>query len=416
MFRMKTLLVTMGLLIVFAVSAQSGNSGRIFGKIHTVDGDTFEGLIRWDKNEGSWVDVLDGSRDRDDRDRDRYPRSRRRRYRQGSSSIKLFGIRIGTGDGYYNITSSTSQSGVRFGHLRSLEVVDDDRALLTLKSGDEVEFYNGSTDIGTSIREIVIEDINQGEIEFSWDDIELIEFSEADHNEPSSFGQRLYGTLTTRRGDEFTGFVCWDVDELFENDILDGDEKRRRRKVKFGKLASIARYSSSGAEIVLKNGDEMLLRGSNDVNDDNRGIIICDPGFGQVQVEWDEFDKLEFKEAPRAVAYSEFDGGRKMRGRVFTEDGEEYVGEICWDDDEEYTWELLNGNYRDSEYEIEFGLIKEIEKNSRRSADVTIRDGRTFHLRGSNDVNEDNKGIIITDANGEEIFVDWEDFARVEFE
>jgi len=415
MRKFKLLLGTLGLLFVFAIGAQADNAGRIYGKIETIDGDTFEGLIRWDKNEGSWVDMLDGSRDRDDRERDRRYRSDRRKYRRGRSSISLFGIHIGDNDDYVYMSSSTSQSGIRFGHLKSLEVIDDDRALLTLKSGNEVEFFNGSTDIGTSIREIVIEDSNEGEIEFTWDDIELIEFADTDFNEPSNFGGRLYGTLTTRRGDEFTGFVCWDMDELFENDILDGDQKRRSRKIRFGKIASIARYSSSGAEVVLKNGDELLLRGSNDVDDDNQGIIICDPGFGQIKVEWDEFDKLDFKKAPRPISYSEFDGGRRIKGTVYTEDGDEYTGEICWDDDEEYTWEILNGNHRDNEYKIEFGLIKEIEKNSRRSCDVTVLDGRTFVLRGSNDVDDGNKGIIITEDNGDEVYVDWEDFARAVF-
>ncbi len=412
----KVLLTVLGLLVLFAALAQADNAGRIYGKLLTVDGDSFEGLIRWDKNEGSWVDILDGSRDRGDRDRDRRYRSDRRTYRRGRSSFRLFGgIYIGGGDDYYYTSSSTSESGVRFGHLKSLEVLDDDGALLTFKSGEEIEFFNGSTDIGTAIREIIIEDIQEGEIEFSWDDIELIEFDQADYSEPSTYGERLYGTLTTRRGDEFTGYVCWDIDELFENDILDGDERRRSRKIKFGKIASIARYSSSGAEVILKNGDEMLLRGTNDVDDDNRGIVISDPGFGQIEVEWDEFDKLEFMQAPRAVVYSDFDGGRKMKGTVYTEDDEEYSGEICWDDDEEYTWELLNGNYRDNEYKIEFGLIQEIEKDSRRSADVTVWDGRTFHLRGSNDVDDDNKGIIVTEDNGDEVYVDWEDFARVVF-
>jgi hypothetical protein len=313
------------------------------------------------------------------------------------------------------MSGSASQSGVRFGHLRSLEIIDDDRALLTMKSGHEVEFFNGSTDIGTGIREIVIEDIHEGEIEFGWDDIELIEFSEADYSEPSNYGERLYGTLTTRRGEEFTGFVCWDVDELFEEDILDGNEKRRKRKIEFGKIASIARYSSSGSEVTLKNGDEMLLRGTNDVDDDNRGIIICDPAFGQIEVEWDEFDQLEFKAVPSGVPYDAFDGGHKIKGKVYTEDGDEYSGEICWDDDEEYTWEILNGNNRDCEYEIEFGLIKEIEKNSHRSCEVTVSDGRVFRLRDSNDVDDDNKGIIITEDDGEEVYVDWEDFARATF-
>ncbi|MCD6248834.1 MAG: hypothetical protein J7J98_00710 [candidate division Zixibacteria bacterium] len=409
----KILLGSATLIVAFAFAVQADNSGRIYGEIETVDGETFEGLIRWDKNEGSWVDILDGTRDRDDRDTDRR-RSKRRSYRSQRSNINLFGINIGGSSNIY-FSSSNAQSGIRFGHISRLEVLDDDRALLVLKSGNEVEFYNGSTDIGSSIREIVIEDVDEGEIEFTWDDIEIIEFSEADNDEPSSFGERLYGTLTTRRGDEFTGFVCWDVDELFENDVLDGDEKRRSRKIRFGKIASIARYSSSGAEVVLKSGDKMLLRGSNDVDDDNRGIIISDPAFGQIRVEWDEFDKIEFKKAPRSVPYSAFDGGKKIKGTVYTEDGDKYTGEICWDDDEQYTWEILDGDHRDNEYEIEFGLIKEIEKNSRRTCDITVSDGRVFTLGGSNDVDGDNKGIIIIEDNGDDVYVDWEDFARAVF-
>ena len=44
-------------LVLFALSALADNSGRIYGVITTIDGDDFEGLIRWYKNEGSWLDL-----------------------------------------------------------------------------------------------------------------------------------------------------------------------------------------------------------------------------------------------------------------------------------------------------------------------------------------------------------------------
>ncbi len=50
------------LIVAAAFVAQAEDTGRIYGQITTVDGDVFEGLIRWDKNEGSWVDVLDGDK------------------------------------------------------------------------------------------------------------------------------------------------------------------------------------------------------------------------------------------------------------------------------------------------------------------------------------------------------------------
>ena len=56
---------------------------------------------------------------------------------------------------------------------------------------------------------------------------------------------------------------------------------------------------------------------------------------------------------------------------------------------------------------------------SRRSSRITLRDDRTFRLRDSNDVNDENKGIIVyPDENDEDhvVYLDWEDFDRVEFE
>lgn len=410
------LLITTSLVLI-SVAVKADNSGRIYGKIHTVDGDTFEGIIRWDKNEGSWVDILNGTRDRDDRDRDSRSRSSTRKYREKRSSIKVFGIRINDeSDDNTFFDFSSAESGIRFGHLKSLEPIDNDRVLLTLKNGEEVEFSSGSTDFGPGIREIVIEDADEGEVEFDWNDIELVEFSDSRFDKVSIFGERLYGTLTTRRGDEFTGFVSWDVDELFGRDVLDGDDRHRSREVELGDVATITRYSSSGAELLLKNGNDLVLRGTNDVDEDNRGICIGDPAFGQVKVGWDDFDKLEIKSAPRSVTYSEFNGGQKLKGTVYTEGGEEFTGQICWDDDEEYNWELLDGESRGAEFDIEFGFVKQIEKNSRRTCDVTILDGRVFHLSGSNDVDEDNKGIIITQADGEDTYIDWEDFTRAVFD
>ena len=412
MITARKFLLFLGIFLIFSVAViAADNSGRIYGKITTVDGDVFEGLIRWDKNEAAWVDMLDGTKDIPKKN---MKRSSKKRYKDNDGSIELFGIKIG-GSGSNIIFGNSAQSGVRFGHVKSFEVLDDNELLIILKSGREVEFQNGSTDIGTDIREIIIEDKDEGEIELAWEDLETVEFSAAKTDKPSALGERLYGTLVTRRGDEHTGFVCWDIDEVLTSDILDGNDKKRKRKIKFGTIESIERYSSNGAVVKLKSGDEVLLRESNDVDDSNRGIIISDPELGQVTVSWDEFDKLVFKEAKNVARYDDFDGGKPLEGTVYTEDDEQFKGTIRWDNDEEYTWEMLNGDYHDVEYEIEFSKIKEIAKKSYRSSNVTLRDGRTFRLRGSNDVDEDNKGIFITLSDGEEIEVEWDEFSKVIF-
>jgi len=411
----RTLLITASCLLLLSVAALADNSGRIYGKIYTVDGDILEGLIRWDKNEASWIDILNGTKElprknfRGDRDSDR------RRYSdRGRTRVEFFGITIGGDDGGW-MSSTSASSSIRMGHIRTLEVIDDDRALLILKSGKEVELENSSTDLGSGIREIVVEEKDQGELELVWDDIEKIDFMKAPGGIASNFGERLFGTLTTRRGDTFTGYICWDIDELFETDILDGDEGRRDRKIPFEKIAMIERYSSKAARVVFKSGDDAVLRGSNDVDDSNRGLIVADPSFGEVTVEWRDFETLEFAEPTTAIRYEDFDGGRPIYGTVYTDDGESYTGRIRWDNDEEYTWEILDGEYRDIDFDIEFGMIKEITRRGYRGSLVTVLDGREFHLRDSNDVDDDNKGIFVTTDDGNEISIYWDEFERVEF-
>lgn len=394
-------------------SAWADNSGRIYGKIYTHDNEQFEGLIRWDKNEVSWVDVLDGNKELPEKNR-RDAKKYGSRDREREHSFEIFGLKVGGSDNYW--WPDNAQSGIRFGHIKTLEVIDDDRVLLVLKSGIEIELSEGSTDIGNDMRELIIEDNKRGEIELVWDDIDKVEFMPAKAADVSRFGERIYGTLTTRRGDKYSGFVTWDVDEVIDEDEIDGEDGDRSRKVKFGRVSAIERYSSSGATIFLKDGDQVVLKGTNDVDESNRGIIVSDPGFGQMRVDWDEFDRLDLTAPKQGVGYDQFDGGKKIKGTVHTEDGETFTGEIRWDNDEEYTWEILDGDFRGAEFDIEFGLIKSIEKGSRRTSIITVLDGRTFRLRGSNDVDEDNKGIFILLANGDVEEVDWDEFEKVEFQ
>jgi len=410
---MKPFVPAIGLLIcLFLVSPPTkADQSQLYGKVYTVDNEVFEGFIRWDKNEAAWFDILDGNKELDrDRDRSRRYGDRERRHKE----ISIFGLTIfSEGDGSNWSFSNEAQSGIMIGHIKTLIPTGDNEALLELKSGEELEISGGSGDIGDDNREILVDDEKEGMIELYWDDIEKVEF-ESTPGEKSSFGQRLYGTMTTRYGEKFTGFVCWDMDEVFSEDILDGREGRRKRKIDFGQIESIERRSSRSAIVTLKSGSEMTLDESNDIDSGNRGIVISDLGLGSVRVGWDEFERLDFMEAPEGPSYNEFNGGKRLQGTVVTEDGEKFTGEIKWDDDEEYSWEILNGDLKDIKLEIEFSKISSIAKMSSRSSLVTLKDGRTYRLRGSNDVDSDNKGIIVYQGRDETV-VDWYDFDMVEF-
>ncbi|MFQ5607219.1 MAG: hypothetical protein ACE5GA_04680 [Candidatus Zixiibacteriota bacterium] len=382
-------------------AAHAQERGRIYGKVHTVDGDILEGFIRWDKNEGCWDNVLDGTKDRP-RIRERGSRKRYRDRKKRS----LFGIGL--------LRSSSAQSGIAFGHIESLEPTGDNSAILNLKSGEEVEFEGGSTDIGDDIREIVIEDKREGELELAWDDIESIEFSQAPSTEQSVFGDRLYGSLTTRRGDEFVGYIGWDYDESFVTDVLDGYTNGRKRKLRFKRISSIERRGSGGALVTMTDGKELRLEDSNDVDSRNNGIVVSDIKLGRIVVGWGQFDLLELSAPPDGVAYDMFDGGKPISGSVTTDEGDTFTGEIIWDADEEYTWEILDGEDRGIQYDIFFSNISSIVRE-RRGATVNLIDGRSISLRNSNDIDDDNKGIYVRATDGTLEKIDWDYFAKVEF-
>jgi hypothetical protein len=237
--------------------------------------------------------------------------------------------------------------------------------------------------------------------------------------------RRLYGTAEDRLGNRFTGYVSWDRDEILESDVLNGEdvEGGDEREIRFDEIVSIERVSR-GARIVLANGVVRDLTGERDVDRRNRGVQIWDPGLGLVEIEWSEFQILRFREPDPVVGYDAFDGGRLLVGTVVTQSGEEIDGVIRWDADEAASWEMLNGRADDVDFTIEFAHVSRIERGEVFGATVTLLDGRTFELDDSNDVDWDNKGILIhpegaSGGNGAGSsrwrVIAWDEFREVRF-
>ncbi|MBW3535135.1 MAG: hypothetical protein KY453_07955, partial [Gemmatimonadetes bacterium] len=351
-----TLLVASGL--AGGASAQESAADRIYARVVTASGEVREGYLRWDRNEASWADLLNGSKamPREWVDEAAELAGRDGERHDGGGGFEIFGLRVSWDEDDWDAPRS-AESGIRFGHLRSLAVSGDDQALLTLKSGEEIELRGGSTDLGAQLRSVVIEDAAGGSVDLRWRDLDVVEFMAAPAAADGPAARRLHGTLTDRWGNAYTGYVSWDLDEALTSDVLDGDERGRDREVPFGEVAAIERAGSCCARVVLVGGEELELDDSNDVDHRNRGIQVSDPSLGQVQVDWDAFASLRFHAPDRHAAYADFDGGRRLRGEVITDDGERWRGFVRWDNDESWSWELLDGEYRDVVYDVELGNV-----------------------------------------------------------
>jgi hypothetical protein len=349
-------------------------SDRLYGTVTTRAGERYEGFLRWDRNEGSWTDVLDASKERDGR---------------------------------------TTQTGVRFGHVRTIERLGRGEALLTLRSGERVRMSGRATDLGDGLRALRVDRPGRDGVELGWRDLDVVEFMPAPVEAHPTEG-RIRGVLQTRSGASFGGAVSWDVDEIYSGDVLDGDVHGARQRIPFGEIAAIERDSRRAARVFLRSGEELVLEGTNDVDDSNAGIAVSDPELGEVKVSWDEFDRVVFDALDAPLPEFSFDGGSPIRGTVLTESGERFRGHVRWDADESSTWEMLNGEADGVSFQIEFSRISRVERTAL-GARVELRDGRTFELSGSNDVDDGNRGILIDDGS-RTVRVSWDDFVELRLE
>jgi hypothetical protein len=146
--------------------------------------------------------------------------------------------------------------------------------------------------------------------------------------------------------------------------------------------------------------------------------------LGMVEVEWRQFEILRFHEADAVIGYDAFDGGHPLLGTVTTQTGEEIEGVIRWDAEEAGSWEFLNGRRDDVIFTIEFSQVSRIVRGEALGATVTLLDGRTFELDDSNDVDWDNKGILVApEVTGSSAEADaslwrvvsWDEFKEIRF-
>ena len=282
-----------------------------------------------------------------------------------------------------------------------------------LKNGTELPIDGGSNDLGGKIH---IWDQEIGEVDIRWKNIETIEMLPTPKDLQVD-AKRLYGTVESRRG-EFKGFIQWDQDECLSTDKLDGESRDGEMSIEMGKIRSIERHTSDSSRVVLKTGREMVLEDSNDVDSDNRGIFVEDERYGRVLVEWDAFERLDFSDPDTSgPRYQDFAPAKSLSGKVIDEHGKVHEGRIVYDLDESETWEILDGDQRDINYHIPFGLVASIIPDTHDSSVVVLKSGEKIELEDSADVGGAHDGVLILDADEDRsVYVAWNDVKRIDFD
>jgi hypothetical protein len=388
--------------LALAAPVLASDVGYIYGRIETVDGEKYQGQLRWGDEESFWDDLFNADKAENENlalvDRNTLERIRSRHWESW--------FFLGAHD-----PSLTHSFAVRFGDLRRLEIQGGSDVIAEFRNGDELPLHGGSNDIGARI---TVVDAKFGTREVRWNRIRSIEFMDTPSQLQARLpGEPIYGTVKSGRYD-FTGRIQWDNDETLTSDKLDGDVLGDREHIPFADITTIRKHRH-GALVKLKTGEELYMTGTNDVNGDNRGVIVIVPGLGSVKVGWEDFDEARIGSAPESGSnYSSFGPAHDLTGTVVTRDGR-YDGRMVFDLDEARDFELLQGMNGHTEYLIPFRDIARIQPRGYRRADVELRMGLTIELEEGQDVSHKNDGLLVFAGARKPKYVPWNDVREVVF-
>lgn len=404
----RTIVLAAALSLALPGPPVAAQSERIHGTVITTAGTSLEGVLRWDRNEVAWDDVLDGSKPIPEDQRELLSAARAAGAVVRDRSIEYAGYRI-TWDDSREELASLSEAGIRFGHIRRIAPDGRGAARVTLRSGGEVRLEGGGTDLGSGFRGLIVE-ASGGPVEIDWDEIAEVRLSPAPVTAVQA-ARRLWGTAVDRSGATWTGWVTWGADQVLADDELVGEVDGDRRRLSFREVRRIERRGFRVAEVTAHDGTVYELRGA------DATVAIGDPALGRITIPWNELSEVAFSEAPSGIGSLEgWPVDAELRGVVTLSDGSVRSGPIRWDADEAATWEILDGSVGDVDVDVEFSFVARVEPEGGEASRVVLRDGRELVMDGSNDVNSGNRGIYVQGTDGEWSYIDWYDVASVDFD
>lgn len=393
------------------------SEGMLYGSIVTYDNEKYEGPIRWGKEEVLWLDVFNASKTENPNysylNADQKEQIRRNRY-PGNNNLSILGMNISYSNDDFYIRSGSSgihEFACRFGEIRKMKPRSNGLLQLEMQNGNTVEVSgSGYNDIGSRVH---ILDKELGEMELSWDRIAWIEFKPNPSAESKIFGKALFASVTTFDGN-FTGYIQWDKEERLDTDKLDGELEDGKVSLEFGRIQSIEKKGNR-CKVKLKTGRELELGGSNDVDGSNRGIVVTQSNGVSIEIPWREFQKLEFKPAESPLpGFGSFAKQTDLKAEVKTS-RKTLNGRLVFDLDEESNFELLHGRIGELEAYVPFREVAAIRPKSRKSAEVTLKNGDRILMREKQDVSESNEGLLIFQTKGKPEFIRWDEVDEIRF-
>lgn len=394
--------------------------GFLYGRVTSGDGIVYEGRLRFgDGEEAFWGDYFNGLKS----DNPWLVQVPPEQLPKEHHPIEVFGLTLIDRQKPIEVRR---QLRARFGEIARIEPSGFKVVQVTLKSGTvfAVNRFDAS-DFDDGLR---VWDAARGVVDLDSLQIRTIELLPTPSL--SAVPDRLHGTVHTSQGD-FSGFLQWDRTDCFGEDELVGRTADGELRVRFDTIRSITSSPLGSCTVALLDGGEIVLSGTREVGDRNRGIDVDDPRFGRVLISWEAFERVDFSPGGSGPAYEDFPPGRPITGSVTTRAGVRLAGRLVFDLDESETTETLDSSWQGVDYAIPFGLVASIvapdgEANGDQHAGVILHGGEELQLERDGDLGEQNAGVLVfvegvdgvdgVEGGPRGEYVSWADVERIDFD
>lgn len=229
----------------------------LYGSVKTERRKSFTGFIEWDMDERNGADIMDGES------------------KYGEQNIPFEKI------------------------LKIVKIHGGDAVEITFQSGRTIEL-DGSNDCDNGNRGIGVYDPEIGSLEIEWDFFDSVTLSPAP---TSAIAYDQFGTSSNLVAEIYTfddrivsGAIAYDKDEIWEFEMLDGDDGDLKMKIPFKNISKIVPKNRSFSMVYLKNGESYLLGDRQDVNYNNEGILMLQSSEEADLIEWENIDEIIFKQ------------------------------------------------------------------------------------------------------------------------
>jgi hypothetical protein len=394
------------LLLPFPTAAQS-DTGFIYGTVTSTSGTIYQGQIRWGNEEAFWYDIFNATKafEGENAYEKIAPDKKNKNWWENldASILRIW-------DDEYS--SQIHQFTCRFGDIKSISP-NGNTLYCEFKNGITLKLKGGSNDVGTTI---IVKDYELGIVKLRWDRIRKVTFENTPDQLVEKLGQPLYGIVKTTTG-QMEGYVQWDKDERLDSDLLQGSSSSEKLEIAFSKISCIENLGDK-SQVQLRSGKKIVMHGTNDVNAENRGIVVSTEEVGQIEIPWSSFTSVCFNENHKdsGPAYHAYSKPKRLYGQVKDLSGNQYHGLIIFDKDEKWDFEQLEGIHNDLKYIIPFRNIKTIIPKNIDYTYVILRNEEKFILGNLQDVSSKNEGLVVILSNSDSKFVDWSQIDEINFE